>query len=314
MGLAHIFHFSREATWRFTGTFFGCKSSDVFQASPLEDVPDVTIMRTTATLLGRPLMWAYFVSVDDCVIDSGNRRCDRRALAAHLRASGLDRRATRLLNTHLHEDHCGNTDLLLKMAGVEVLMPGPKTQREYSDMGLPYRIFWGIPAPTRATRLVGETETTDSGRTIHTIHTPGHTQCHAIYRVMPDDILITGDAVPMPSRKVATMLTEDYLQILETLRRVRALLEPGTRVITGHCGLVRDPAAYMDRRVQAMGQVVDQVRAALAAGASEKKAARQVCGKDSIWDWIMAPRISRVGTVRSIRQGLAREGRAWGRA
>ncbi len=278
----------------------------MFDSTPLQDTPGVTIMRTTATLLGKPFMWAYFVSVDDCVIDSGNPRCDRRALAAYLRGSGLASRATRLLNTHLHEDHTGNTDLLVKLAGVEVLMPGDMTHRAYGDIGLPYRIFWGIPAPTRADRQVGETETTDSGRTIHTIPSPGHSPCHVIYRVMPDDILITGDAVPLPSRKVATMLTEDYLQILETLRAVRALLEPGTRVITGHCGLVRDPAEYMDRRIENMGQVVDQVRVALEAGKSEAQATREVCGKDSFFDWIMAPRISRVRTVQSIREGLER--------
>ena len=279
----------------------------MFDYRHVDNHPGITIMRTTATLAGKPLMWAYFVSVDDCIIDSGNPRCDRRALAAYLGDSGLAARATRLLNTHLHEDHCGNTDLLVKMSGLDVLMPGPLTHRAYRGLGLPYRFFWGVPVPVHASRQVGETETTDSGRSIQTIRTPGHTPCHVIYRVMPDDILITGDAVPLPSRKVATMLTEDYLQILQTLRAVRELLDPGTKVIAGHCGLVRDPRAYIDRRIDNMQQVVDQVRAGLAAGTPEARVARQVCGKDGFWDWLMAPRISRIRTVRSIGEGLERK-------
>ena len=58
----------------------------MFRTTPLPDSPDLTIMRTSATLLGRRLMWVHFVRVDDVFIDSGNRRCDRRALAGHLRA------------------------------------------------------------------------------------------------------------------------------------------------------------------------------------------------------------------------------------
>ena len=45
----------------------------MFSARPLPDHPQVCVMRTAASLAGRPLMWAYFVRVDDCFIDSGNR-------------------------------------------------------------------------------------------------------------------------------------------------------------------------------------------------------------------------------------------------
>ncbi len=276
----------------------------MFQARPLDGHEDVTFMRTAASLLGRPLMWSGFLCVDDCFIDCGNARSDRRAMADHLRRSGLAARASRLLLTHMHEDHCGNVDLLRREAGVQVLAPGHVTRRDFSDLGLLYRVYWGIPAMVTADGRVPERLTTDAGRTIVAIPTPGHAPCHMAYRVEPDELLFTGDAVPLPSNKLSTMHTEDYPGILRTLRAVRELVRPGTTVVTAHGGPLADPAQYIDRRIANMQRVVDQVLEAHAAGRSAGQVEREVLGRNGLTDWLAAPRISRARTVESILASL----------
>jgi glyoxylase-like metal-dependent hydrolase (beta-lactamase superfamily II) len=170
----------------------------------------------------------------------------RRVLAE---ATAGDRRVAQILLTHGHRDHSAGAARLAALSGAPVAALDPG-QRLGSD---------GFSAG--AVLSAGGCE-------LRVVATPGHTGDSVSLLLTADGALLTGDTVLGRGTTVisADGSLGDYLRTLDELRALAD--SAGLRVLLpGHGPLLPEPAAVLDYYIAHRRERLDQVRAALAAGA-----------------------------------------------
>jgi glyoxylase-like metal-dependent hydrolase (beta-lactamase superfamily II) len=172
-----------------------------------------------------------------------------------------------ILNTHMHEDHVGGNRLIQNELGAEVY--SPESVGDFSFVSGLMNLFWGRPEMFSYNLIDRVVYTTDRGRTIEVIPAPGHSPGHTVYRIMPDDIIYSGDAIPVPTRKRYVTLGEDYVTELESLKKMMNYAVAGTRFISAHHGVVKDSKKLIETRIAGMSDVVNQVSELAAAGVTD---------------------------------------------
>lgn len=163
-----------------------CRWSPIipFVAAKISTVEGVTCIRIdnfVTRALGR-LAGGYEYSVsylvdDSLLIDTGfpwARRCLKRTLAS----MGSDKTITKVVNTHYHEDHTGNNDLLLEVASCEILAhPLALSEIRFPSNVAWYRSFLFGPVRGVEVKPIPDAIETDRFRfEVH--HLPGHCPGH----------------------------------------------------------------------------------------------------------------------------------------
>lgn len=156
-----------------------------------------------------------------------------------------------VLFTHHHYDHTECIDRLVELTG----------------------------APTRA---IGEAWCRDAdaladgellnvaGLALEIVATPGHTTDSMSILITDDGSLLTGDTVLGRGTTVIAHPDGVLGPYLDSLARIRELVLEGvaTRFLPGHGPIVDDPLPFIDFYLEHREERLDQVRAALAGGAS----------------------------------------------
>ncbi len=266
---------------------------------PMTDRIDIDVISTCKTFLRYPLMWVSFLRIDNCLIDSGNTISDSSKLVTYLKTSKTTDQLF-ILNTHLHEDHCGNNNLLINELGAKILAQYDRLN--FNEVTWFYKLFWGKPEVFKSNKLPPSRFTTDTGRDLEIIHTPGHTPCHVSYYLKEEDILITGDSIPLPLRKIYCMPEEDYEQMIITLKALLTKITEKTIIIDSHRGILRNPRSYIKTRIENMEEVVEQVRKTKEelTSSNTNEIAKKVFGRQSWRMRFAAPRYSLENTIKSI--------------
>ena len=148
---------------------------------PVEHVVCIRIDNLLTRLLSRfggGYDYAVSYLVDrSLVIDTGFPWA-RRRLRKTLIELGADRTITTVVNTHYHEDHTGNNDLLSELCGARVLAHAEALSEIRSPPTLPwYRSFLFGPAHLAEVEPIGPTVTTKHLR-FDVLNTPGHCPGH----------------------------------------------------------------------------------------------------------------------------------------
>lgn len=170
----------------------------------------------------------------------------RRVLDA-ARAGG--RRVALIVLTHGHLDHSAGAAAFAAMTGAPVMALDP-AHRLGSE---------GLAA--------GDV-LTDAGCELRVVGTPGHSADSVSLLLDADSALLTGDTV---LGRGTTVIAQDggladYLRTLDELRALAA--SAGLRVLLpGHGPALTDPAGVLDYYIAHRQERLDQIRAALAAGA-----------------------------------------------
>ena len=164
-------------------------------------------------------------------------------------ASAGDRRVTQIVLTHGHPDHSAGAARFAELTGAPVgaLDPAFRLGNEGFAAG--------------AVLDAGGSE-------LRVVATPGHTADSLSLLLTADGALLTGDTVL--GRGTTVIASDgslgDYLRTLDELRSLAD--EAGLRVLLpGHGPLLSDPAGVLDYYITHRKERLDQVRAALAAGA-----------------------------------------------
>ena len=164
-------------------------------------------------------------------------------------ASTGDRRVAQIVLTHGHPDHSAGAVRFAELSGAPVGALDPALRLGSEGFG---------PG----------TVLTSGGCELRVVATPGHTSDSLSLLLAADGGLLTGDTV---LGRGTTVIAQDgsLADYLRTLDELRALAdEVGLRVLLpGHGPLLGDPAGVLDYYIGHRRERLDQVRAALSAGA-----------------------------------------------
>lgn len=188
---------------------------------------------------------------DALVVDPGP------AHEAHLQsvvdaAAVRDARVVAVLLTHGHADHSEGAARLAELTGAPVRALDPA-----------YRLG--------SEGLAGGDVVAAGGLEVEVVATPGHTADSLSFLVRPGGALLTGDTV-LGRGSTVIMHPEGSLRgYLESLQRLRdlaaAATDPVSMVLPGHGPTLTDPVTAIEWYLAHREQRLDQVRAAVAAGA-----------------------------------------------
>jgi glyoxylase-like metal-dependent hydrolase (beta-lactamase superfamily II) len=202
----------------------------------------MTLDGTNTWVIAEPGSSAVVV-VDPGPDDEGHLR---RVLDA---ACAGGRHVAQVVLTHGHLDHSAGAARLAELSGAPVaaLDPAHRLGSEGFAAGAVLDV---------------------AGCELRVVATPGHTADSLSLLLAADGALLTGDTVLGRGTTViaADGSLGDYLRTLDELRSIAD--DAGLQVLLpGHGPLLRDPAGVIDYYIAHRGERLDQVRAALAAGA-----------------------------------------------
>ena len=180
------------------------------------------------------------------VVDPGP--ADETHLRAVVAAAG---EVALVLFTHRHHDHTDALDLIVEMTGA----PARSTDPEF----------------TRGAEPLVEGETIDvDGLLVDVLATPGHTTDSTCFVLGAEGSLLSGDTILGRGTTVIAHPDGVLGPYLDSLAHVREMIEEGLvqRILPGHGPVVDDPGAVVDFYLEHRAERLDQVRAAVDAGAT----------------------------------------------
>ncbi len=184
------------------------------------------------------------VVVDPGPDDEGHLR------RVHAEAVAGDRRVVKILLTHGHPDHSAGAARLAELTGapVQAADPGHRLGPE---------------------GLADGDVVTAGGCELRAVATPGHSADSVCLLLPADGALFTGDTV---LGRGTTVIARDgnlgdYLRTLGQLRDLAEAREVGL-LLPGHGPMLADPLGTLDYYLSHRAERLDQVRSALAAGAT----------------------------------------------
>ncbi len=274
----------------------------MFRAKLLDGQEDIYLLKTCATFFRRQLMWAYFLLIDNVFLDTGNTKCNLSQFTRFLEER-KSRNDWSIFNTHVHEDHCGNNHFLQQKLGAKIF--APRKRDNFDELSLFFRIYWGRPKLFDCQILTRQEMETSNGRKLLIVPSPGHTCCQVAYHLQEEDILFTGDAIPMAVNKKYSMPEEDYLQAISTLKALLNRIDSNTTVICAHRGVLREPSKYIQLRIENMEANVQKIRELWESGLTDiSKLGKEVFGRQALGYYPISSRIGLKSTVNSIIKGI----------
>ena len=203
----------------------------------------MTLDGTNTWVIAEPGSTAVVV-VDPGPDDEGHLR------RVHAGAVAGDRRVTKILLTHGHPDHSAGAARLAELTGAPVQAADPG--RRLGGEG-----------------LADGDVVTAAGCELRVVATPGHSADSVCLLLPADGALFTGDTVL--GRGTTVIGTDgnlgDYLRTLGQLRDLAEARGVGL-LLPGHGPMLADPLGTLDYYLSHRAERLDQVRSALAAGAT----------------------------------------------
>ena len=178
---------------------------------------EVTRIKMSREIGGKPLYWVAAYLVDGLLVDTG---CAHTAseFVEHLENEVV----TVAVNTHYHEDHIGANRLIMKKLGVDIFAPERSIPLIDGVPKLyPYQeTVWGYPEPTRVKPL-GSSISTERF-TFDIVETPGHSPDHVALLEKNKGWCFTGDLFITERPKVVRP-EEDIGAIASSMRKLVAM-------------------------------------------------------------------------------------------
>lgn len=179
------------------------------------------------------------------VVDPGP--ADEDHLAAILAAAG---NVGLVLFTHKHADHTEALNRIVELTGA----PARAADATYCSAAEPL--------------TDGEIVTVD-GLKVEVVATPGHTVDSLCLKLVDESTLLTGDTILGRGTTVVAYPDGALGPYLDSLAHIRELIAEGlvTRLLPGHGPVIDNPGEVVDFYIEHRQDRLDQVRAAVAAGA-----------------------------------------------
>ncbi len=141
----------------------------------------------------------------------------------------------KLLVTHGHLDHCGQTGLLAQELGVPIEGPHEDDRFWISQLGEDGRKY-GMDAQTfEPDRWLKDGDTVTVGKlTLDVIHCPGHTPGHVVFYHAPSHFAIVGDVLFQGSIGRTDFPRGNHQQLIDSITQKLWPLGSETAFVPGH--------------------------------------------------------------------------------
>lgn len=243
-------------------------SSTLSEHDPIRIFPLETLVSRTFSFRVHPAL------VDGLLIDTGFRH----ARAGLLRALA-GRTVLHAVNTHAHEDHSGNNQALRERRAVRLFAPAAALRAlaapRVDTRHFYQRVIWGLPEPSSPEPLNAVLRT--ERFTFQVIPTPGHSQDHICLFEGDRGWLFAGDLFLGTKVRLARPY-ENGVDLIASLGRVLEL-KPRLMVCY-HRGLIRDPVAALERKLDWLCRLRDRTLKLHGQGESPGRIARMLLGPD----------------------------------
>lgn len=168
-----------------------------------------------------------------------------------------------VLFTHRHFDHTEALGRIVELTGA----PTRSFDPEFT---------------TEADPLVDGERISVDGLEIDVVATPGHTTDSTCFLIGADSSLLTGDTILGQGTTVIAHPDGVLGPYLDSLAHIRELVQEGLveRILPGHGPVVTSPQAVVDFYLEHRAERLDQVRAAVAAGAKTPREVVETVYKD----------------------------------
>ncbi|MHB1653460.1 MAG: MBL fold metallo-hydrolase [Desulfitobacteriaceae bacterium] len=216
----------------------------------LNKAHEVLVFNSKVRMMGTTLN-VYLYLVDGMLVDSGPHRMEKT-----ISDFCVQNRPDKIVHTHFHEDHTGNTAYLMKKFQLPAYIHPASLaiSRKKGDIPLYRLVFWGRREGFQAEALPNFIE--NSYSRFEVLHTPGHTPDHAVFLDKENGRLFSGDLfVHYKTRVVMDM--ENIPLIMDSLRKL--LKKDFDTVYCAHAGVVKDGYRLIEKKLAFLEELQDTV-------------------------------------------------------
>ena len=235
-----------------------------------DNFEEVTQIRMSREIEGKPVYWVSAYLVDGLLIDTG---CSY--TADELIEFLDDKKVDLAVNTHFHEDHTGANKVLMDKLGIDIFAHPDSVKRISEKIELyPYQeTVWGYPEPTVVKPVPDEIKT--DNYTFQVIETPGHSIGHIALVELSKGWCFSGDIYARenlkfirPEEDVSSMIKSMRSLIglpcerLVLLTSVGKIVEDGRKALSACIDNLSGLAARvntLEKNGFGIGQIMDEV-------------------------------------------------------
>lgn len=201
----------------------------------IKHIEEVTQIRMSRGVAGRPLYWVAAYLIDGMLIDTG---CKHTAKELVRFLKGQDLRFA--VNTHHHEDHIGANHLLEQGFGIEIFAHGKAISQinQIPKIHLYRKMIWGSPKPSEVSCLPKKIETTHFHFDV--IETPGHCKGHVVLVEPERGWCFSGDLFVSERPRVLRPEEEDISEYINSMRKLAKLKTDRLILFTSVGKIVKD--------------------------------------------------------------------------
>lgn len=192
----------------------------------------------------KPILSVYCYLIDDLLIDTAQRNCERKVLQTF-----EEKQINKILLTHWHEDHSGNTQTLAITHNAKIYAPTPCVHKLKNGFRvLPYEhfLFGKIRPVTREIHSLPPEIITKHYK-LTPIFTPGHSEDHTAYLETDKGWLFSGDLFVGVEIKIFRKGEKFWPQV-DSLKTV--LTYDFDVIFCGHHPRLKNGKEWMQRKLQ----------------------------------------------------------------
>lgn len=257
----------------------------------LELAQEVKVFNCKVQMMGTTInVYAYFV--DGMLIDSGPHRMKKEIMAFCTR-----NRPEKIVHTHFHEDHTGNTAYLKHKLQIPAYIHSVSSAicRKKGKIPLYRFAFWGNRKGFQAEALPEFIENSHSRYEV--IHTPGHTPDHVVFLDRKEGRLFSGDLFVHHKTRIVRRHenTPLLMQSLSTL-----LKENFDTVYCAHAGVLEHGYRLVKQKLSYLEELQDQILTMSDKGHETKVIARKLFPQTPTITYFSFGQFSSYNLVRSL--------------
>ncbi|KGK98774.1 beta-lactamase [Methanococcoides methylutens] len=183
-------------------------------------------LTTESGIVVERFVYSYIICGKNvCLVDCGVASSED-VIFDYMKKTGRDPQDISLIvQTHSHADHIGSTPAIKELTGCEVAAHGDAVGWiEHPDIQLRERPIPNFNTltggPVKVDRVLEDGDVFDlgEGMSLQVIHTPGHSKGSISLLLSPDNVLFSGDAIPLVGD---IPIYDDVTEVLSSLRKLR---------------------------------------------------------------------------------------------